>query len=181
MSQTARINCRKATHKLSQTDISLYLFPIVTLPLLWKTPISLKVEFAPLTLVFQFPPCRTAPPPRPHPSAATRCSEPLGRRKRQTKHYSRNQTSSPLPHLRPTSSLRSACVLPLHGAYREGKTEPLLQGVIYNNGYLPHLQEAHQRTKKRCIYRLSLERLCYYLVSLMSPLQAAHTQAAQIA
>ena len=42
---------------------------------------------------------------------------------------------------------RSACILPLRGAYGEGKWEPLLQGVIYNNGYTPHLQAAHQRTE----------------------------------
>ncbi len=99
LSQTARINCRKATHKLSQTDIFLYLFPIVILPLLWKTPNSLKLRSSLRSRWFFNPPRRSAPPSRPQPSAATRSSEPLDKRKRQTKRYSRNQTSSP-----PTSS-----------------------------------------------------------------------------
>ncbi len=57
--------------------------------------------------------------------------------------------SSQFPHApeRLTSSLRSACVLPLRGAYGEGKRDPLLQGTTYNNGYMPHLQETNQRTK----------------------------------
>ena len=52
--------------------------------------------------------------------------------------------TSPPPHERPTSSLRSACVLPLRGAYGEGKGKPLLQSTIYNNGHSPHLLEANQ-------------------------------------